>query len=85
MPPALKKLQRKAYSYRYIIIIECPVSWERNAQYALGPKREDFSQGREDFPERVTLTLNVTEMVGISKAGERMEGEGRLLPSREAL
>lgn len=49
------------------------------------PKREDFSQGREDFPERVTLTLNVTEMVGISKAGERMEGEGRLLPSREAL
>ena len=43
MPPALKKLQRKAYSYRYIIIIECPVSWERNAQYALGAPKERIS------------------------------------------
>lgn len=49
------------------------------------PKRISVRPGfREDFPERATLMLNPTEIVGLSKADRgRGRAGGSIQPSRE--
>lgn len=68
MPPALKKPPWKVYNHK-------AVSWvlaEGSVCSESPEKRVSVRSGiREDFPERVTLPLNLKDIVRISQAGDR--------------